>query len=199
MIKLQKQMDDKALLALIAQGDKVAFSQLMQRHLSAVTAFAMRYFSQRSDAEDIAQETFIRLWCKAPVWQDKGVSVKAWLYKVAYNQSIDQLRKQRLEYKPDYDENIVDENAFIERLINIESDLAMQKIAISALPERQRTAITLCAIKGLSNNEAAIVLGISVDALESLLARGRRKLRTLYKQTIASNNNNERGLTNDIS
>ncbi len=198
MNKRQNQIDDEELLKLIAQADKKAFSQLMARHLGSVILFAMRYFPQRSDAEDIAQETFIRLWCKAPVWQDKGVSVKAWLYRVAYNQSIDHLRKQRLEYKPDCDENIVDESAFIERLMNVENNLAVQKIALDTLPERQKTAIALCAIRGLSNGEAATVMGISVDALESLLARGRRKLKKNYSQMIQQQNNVEGGVTNDF-
>jgi len=198
MTQQLKQITDEQLLVLIAEGDKQAFSLLMKRYLPAVINFSMRYFPQRSDAEDIAQETFTRLWCKAPVWQDKGVSVKAWLFRVAYNQSIDQLRKLKPEYLADYDENIIDEAAFIERIMNIEYDLAIQKIALNALPERQRTAITLCAIKGFSNSEAAVVLGVSVDALESLLARGRRKLKKFYRQTIVQKNNVEGRLTDDI-
>ncbi len=199
MNKRQNQKDDKELLKLIAQADKIAFSQLMERHLGAIILFAMRYFPQRSDAEDIAQETFIRLWCKAPVWQDKGASVKAWLYRVAYNQSIDQLRKQRVEYNPDCDENIVDESAFIEKLMDTEDRLAVQKIALAALPERQKTAIALCAIKGFSNGEAAAIMGISLDALESLLARGRRKLKKMYSQIEQQQNDFETGVINDIS
>lgn len=175
-------MDDKALLALIAQGDKVAFAHLMQRHLPAVTGFAMRYFSQKTDAEDIAQETFTRLWCKAPVWEDKGISVKAWLFKVAYHQCIDQLRKQKNQFNYDKEPVVIDEFACVDRLMGVESDLSIQKLALQGLPERQRTAIMLCAVKGLGNSDAAAVLGISVDAMESLLARGRRKLKQLFIQ-----------------
>jgi len=175
-------MDDKALLALIAQGDKSAFAQLMRKHVPAVTGFAMRYFSQKTDAEDIAQETFIRLWCKAPAWEDKGVSVKAWLFKVAYHQCIDQLRKQKNQFNYAEEPAVIDESACIDRLMSVETDLSIQKLALQGLPERQRTAIMLCAVKGLSNSDAAAVLGISVDAMESLLARGRRKLKQLFIQ-----------------
>lgn len=195
--KAQNQITDEQLLLLIAQGDKQAFSQMMGCYLPAVINFSMRYFSQRSDAEDIAQETFTRLWCKAPVWQDKGVSVKAWLYRVAYNQSIDQLRKQKPEYLSDYDENIIDEAAFIESMMDVDAKLSLQRIALETLPERQRTAIALCAIKGFSNSEAAIVMGISVDALESLMARGRRKLKKNYGLAIEQQKI-ERGVVNDI-
>jgi RNA polymerase sigma-70 factor (ECF subfamily) len=199
MNKYQIQEDDKKLLALIALGDKLAFSQLMERYLHSVILFVMRYFPQRSDAEDIAQETFIRLWCKAPKWHDKGLSVKAWLFRVAYNYSIDQLRKKKLEYKSDCDENMVDENAFIEKLMDVEFDLAVQRVALSILPERQRTAIMLCAIKGFSNCEAAAIMDTSVDALESLLARGRRKLKKLYSQAIEQQQNIKRVEVNGIN
>jgi len=197
MTKQLNKITDEQLLALIAEGNKQAFSQLMTRYLPMVINFSMRYFPQRSDAEDIAQETFTRLWCKAPVWQDKGVSIKAWLFKVAYNQSIDQLRKQKPEYLADYDENIIDEAAYIESMMDVDANLAIQKLALGTLPERQRTAISLCAIKGFSNSDAAIVMGTSVDALESLMARGRRKLKKIYKlsrqqETI------ERGLVDDL-
>lgn len=192
------QESDKTLLARISQGDKTAFSIVMQRYLSSVTLFVMRYFSQRSEAEDIAQEVFIRLWCKAPVWEDKDVPVKAWLYRVAYNLCIDQSRKQKLEYGSDYDERIIDENAFIEKLIGAEAELAVQKMALDNLPERQRTAIMLCAIKGLSNKETAIVMGISIDALESLLARARRKLKKLYNLAIEQQQTVVKEMSNDV-
>ncbi len=197
MTKQPNQITDEHLLALIAGGDKQAFSQIMSRYLPLVINFSMRYFPQRSDAEDIAQETFTRLWCKAPVWQDKGVSVKAWLFKVAYNQSIDQLRKQKPEYLADYDENIIDEAAFIESMMDIDTNRAIQKLALDTLPERQRTAISLCTIRGFSNSEAAIVMGISVDALESLMARGRRKLKKIY-QLSRQQENIERGVVDDL-
>jgi len=197
MNKKQNGITDEQLLALIAKGDKKSFSLLMTRHLPAVINFAMRYFPQRSDAEDIAQETFTRLWSKSPVWEDKGISVKAWLYRVAYNQSIDQLRKKSPEYLSDYDENIIDETAFIETMMDVDAKLSMQKNALDALPERQRTAIALCSIKGFSNREAAIIMETSVDALESLLARGRRQLKKIYSLAVEKKKL-ERGVINDI-
>ena len=194
----QDNCSDKLLLAAIAQGDKRAFSQLMERYLNPVILFAMRYTSQKFDAEDIAQETFIRLWSKAPVWQDKGISVKAWLFKVAYNLSIDLLRKRKLESKDSVTENIIDEHAFIEKIMGLERDLLVQKMALSHLPERQRTAIMLCAVKGLSNIEAAQVMDTSVDALESLLARGRRKLKKIYQQSAEPPSQLTKSVANDF-
>lgn len=184
---------DALLLALIAKGDKPAFSQLMEQYLSSVILFVMRYCPQKSDAEDIAQETFLRLWSKAPVWQDQGFSVKAWIFKVAYNLSIDHLRKNKHDAKSvSEDENIVDQQAFIEQLMIAKSDLSLQSLALDQLPERQCTAIMLCTVKGLSNSEAARVMDVSINALESLLARGRRNLKKLYLQATEGQLNYER-------
>ncbi len=182
-------MTDAELLTLIAQGDKRAFTQMMTRYLPAIINFAGRYFSQRSDAEDIAQETFIRLWCKSPDWRDDGISVKAWLFKVAYNQSIDQLRKQQPDYRPDADIDTIDEHAWIEKTTNNDVLSVQRKAALDGLPERQCTALVLCAFKGFSNKEAALIMGISVEALESLLARGRRTLKKYYQHVCEHHEN----------
>jgi len=171
---------DKELMQLISKGDKNAFAVLMQRHIAAILNFNRQYLS--TEAEDIAQEAFIRLWNKAPEWQDKGVSPKAWLMRVSYNLCIDTLRKQKTTSLEDQQTTIVDPNVTIEQLFINRSDFQQKIHQLNTLPERQRTAITLCAYHGLNNKQAAAVLGISIDALESLLARGRRKLKQLLKQ-----------------
>ncbi len=171
---------DNELMQWIAQADKEAFSALMRRYLPAVLAFNRQYVPQY--AEDIAQESFIRLWSKAPQWQEKGISPKAWLLRVSYNQCIDQLRKNQ---PVELDEHVpaqADATASVERLIQAESDLLQQRKALQHLPERQRSAIVLTACSGLSNKDAAAALGISIDALESLLARGRHTLKMLFEQ-----------------
>ena len=166
---------DTELMQRIANGDKAAFTVLMHRHLAGVVNFNKQYLSE--DAEDISQEAFIRLWNKAPEWQDKGISPKAWLLRVSYNLCIDSLRKQKTvaldaQKNTSTDSLITEETAYLAR-----ADFQQQIQALKDLPERQCSAITLCAYNGLNNTEAAKVLNISVDALESLLARGRRTLR----------------------
>ncbi len=197
-MRRQVAMTDEMLLALIAEGDKQAFAQMMTRYLPAVISFSQRYFPQRSDAEDIAQETFTRLWCKAPEWRDYGLSVKAWLFKVAYNLSMDQLRKHSSDnMKPSsFDE--IDHQACIEKIMNNESLAEQRKAMLDGLPERQRTALVLCAFKGFSNQEAAAIMDISVEALESLLARGRRTLKKRYRH-VCEHHQNKNGSVNDYA
>ncbi|WP_036300469.1 sigma-70 family RNA polymerase sigma factor [Methylomarinum vadi] len=176
-----RQSGDNALMALIAQGDRQAFGELMHRHLPAVVNFSKQYLPQ--EAEDICQEAFLRLWNKAPDWQDQGFSPKAWLMRVSYNLCIDELRKRKADALEDRDMQLSDIRSSGERQLAAQSDLRQQMLALQTLPERQRSAITLCAYSGLNNKEAAEVLNISVDALESLLARGRRTLKKAFSES----------------
>lgn len=172
---------DQELVALIAEGNKPAFNLVMQRYLATVLNFCKRYLPH--EAEDITQEVFIRLWNKTPIWEDKGFSVKAWLLRVSYNLCIDQLRKitpGSLE-----DELVERPETFTsstEQLLSSRAQLQQQMLALNGLPERQRTAIMLCACNGLNHTQAAQILNVTVDALEALLARGRRQLKQLFNQ-----------------
>lgn len=178
------QSDDTELMKRISNGDKNAFNVLMQRHLTGIVNFNKQYLPQ--DAEDITQEAFIRLWNKAPEWQDKGFSPKAWLLRVSYNLCIDVLRKHKTVSLDDKENKIADPEYREEHLHIAQIDFQQQLQALKNLPQRQCSAIILCAYNGLNNKEAAKVLNISVDALESLLARGRRTLRRkLIEQELA--------------
>ena len=77
--------DDKELLSGIANADRKAFQAFLSRHIKGVVRFAQRYIHPHQDAEDIAQEVFIRVWQKAGSWRYQGYSVKSWLYRIAYN------------------------------------------------------------------------------------------------------------------
>lgn len=190
---------DQELLAQIKQGNKAAFTLLVDKYLQDVLNFTLRYLNQRADAEDIAQETFTRLWCKAPVWQNRGYTVKTWLFRVAYNLCIDELRKQKTVTFAEADDLNIDESTFTDRKLANLNNLRIQSAALNEIPERQRTAITLCVYQGLSNKEAALVLDVSIDALESLLARGRRKLKQLFKQATEQSEDIPHEFSNDIN
>ncbi len=130
----------------------------------------------RAEAEDVAQETFVRLMAKAEDWQAGGAKLRTWLYRVAVNLCIDRRRARRtepleeIELRPDPG---ADEPA-VRRRLDLTRSVGR---ALAALPDRQRTALTLVHFQGLSNIEAADALDVSVEALESLLARARRAMR----------------------
>ncbi len=181
--------DEAGLLARIAGGDRVAFGAFLERHLDAVVRFAGRYTGSRADAEDVAQETFLRVWTRAGTWRDRGFSPRSWLYRIAYTRCVDLLRRRRPDLPlPEEDPDGRGEAAAGLYPLGAHADPAVQAAhdarlthlveAVARLPERQYTALNLCAWEGLSNREAGAVMGLSVEALESLLARARRRLKT---------------------
>lgn len=174
--------DDKQLLLSIANGNQGAFQVLMQKYLRKITIYAYQTLKDNVIAEEIAQETFLRVWQKADTWSDQGFSIKSWIYKICYNLCIDFLRKQQKELR------LKTESAYADDYSRTEPEpqhhLEYEQIVnmLNKLPERQSTALYLSVFQGLSNMDAAIVMDISVEALESLLARARRKLKALLIQ-----------------
>jgi RNA polymerase sigma-70 factor (ECF subfamily) len=167
---------DAALMRRVAGGDGAATRLIVARHLSQVLALARRMLNDAAEAEDVAQEAMLRLWQTAPRWREDA-PVGAWLYRVAHNLAIDRIRRRRPTVDVDAAVDLADPAPTpAERLAERERKVAIER-AIAGLPERQRTAITLVHTLEMGNIEAAAAMEISVEALESLLSRGRRALR----------------------
>jgi RNA polymerase sigma factor (sigma-70 family) len=168
---------DAELVARVGRGDRAAAQLLIRRHLPKMLGLARRMLSDSVEAEDAVQDAFMRLWTHAARWQPGQAKFETWLYRVTLNKCFDRLRRKpaapldaALEVAdpaPGPDSSL--ESAALSRQI---------KDALQALPERQRAAIQLCHYQECGNIEAAEIMGISVEALESLLSRGRRTLRT---------------------
>lgn len=173
---------DAEIMAKIARGDSEAERQLIAQHFPRMYGLACRILADQSEAEDVCQEAFIRLWNVAEQWA-ASAKLSTWLYRVVHNLCVDCLRKRRhfLDNGTAEVEDIVDgRQTYIEEHASSQT-ADIVNAAIMALPERQRTAITLVYHHEMGNIEAAEVMDITVEALESLLSRGRRKLRdTLF-------------------
>ncbi len=160
----------------VAAGDSAATRLVVARHLPQVLALGRRMLNDAAEAEDVAQEAMLRLWQAAARWHEDA-PVAAWLYRVAHNLAIDRIRRRRPTVDVDKAVDLADPAPTpAERLAERERKNAVER-AIAALPERQRTAITLVHTLEMGNIEAAVAMAISVEALESLLSRGRRALR----------------------
>lgn len=168
--------DDDALLARFAAGDQSAARLLTERHLGRVLALATRMLRDTTEAEDVAQEAMMRAWRNAPKWEPGRAKFSTWLHKVALNLCYDRLRKRKSAALDDVAEP-VDERASAQEGLEADERLMVLKDAIAALPERQRAAIQLRHFEERGNDETAEILGVSVEAVESLLSRGRRALR----------------------
>lgn len=166
--------DEIDLMRRTAKGDPAAFRALADAHLTKIMNFAYRLLHSQSDAEDVAQETFLRLWKDAARYEPRA-RVTTWLHRIAHNLCIDCMRGRREQPSEMLDE----ERTSLEPGGLLDRKQVAQAVerALGELPERQRAAVTLVHYQGLGNIEAAEVLDIGVEALESLLARGRRSLR----------------------
>lgn len=171
---------DSELVAAVARGDHRAARHLVDRHLPRMVAVARRLLGSEVEAEDVAQEVFLRVWKHAVAWQPGAAKFETWMHRVAVNLCYDRLRRRReapLEAAPEQ----ISEAPGADQMLEAEDRALAVARALAELPERQRAAITLCHFQEMTNIDAAATLEISVEALESLLARGRRAL----KQSLA--------------
>ena len=167
---------EAALLAAVAAGEAAAFRALVERHLATVLAIARRMLRDDAEAEDVAQETLLRLWRHAAQLELGAGGLRPWLRRVAANLCIDRVRARRNTMVVDQVPEDSEPAGQVRQLV--ERDLATRvDAALKALPERQRLAITLFHYEGMSQIEVGAVLGISDEAVESLLARARRTLK----------------------
>lgn len=167
---------DAALMRRVADGDSAACRTVVTRYLPQVLTLARRMLNDAAEAEDVAQEAMLRLWQMAARWREDA-PVGAWLYRVVHNLAIDRIRRRRPTVDVDAAFDLADPAPTpAEHLAEGERKAAVER-AVAALPERQRTAITLVHTLEMGNIEAAAAMAISVEALESLLSRGRRALR----------------------
>lgn len=173
------EVSDETLITRIAAGDRLAFDVFARRHGDFLYANAVRMMRDSFEAQDAVQETLLRVWQKAGIWRpDGGASVRTWMYRIAHNICIDALRRRRpqtvlpetLESAQRTDDHVQDRerSAIVDR-------------ALKQLPERQRAVLVLCHYQGLSNAEAADVVGTSVKGVESLLVRARQQMREILK------------------
>ena len=158
-------------------GDAQAASALVRKHLPRMIALARRMLNDAAEAEDVAQEVFLRVWREAPRWKPGGAKFETWMHRVALNQCYDRLRRRREKSDPDAGVDVPDAAPLASDLWLAQQRTAKVGAALAQLPERQRSAIELVHFQELTNIAAAETLEISVEALESLLARGRRALK----------------------
>jgi RNA polymerase sigma-70 factor, ECF subfamily len=166
---------DAGLLLRAQQRDQQAFAAIVERHFPVVYRVVWRMMKGHADAEDMAQEAFLRLW-RDPAQVREAGALRGWLIRVASNLVMDRHRNRNTDGL-DGTEELADDSPSAPEHIDRGRAAASIDAAVARLPERQRLALTLVHFEHLGNAEAAAVMEVTVDALESLLARARRSLK----------------------
>lgn len=176
---------DAELIDRLRQGEEQAFALLMQQYSSKVLALCLRVLSDRHSAEDVAQDVFLDVLRGIQSFRGEA-SLSTWIYRIAMSRSLDELRRRRrrerwlplfkAREKGEAMQDIAD-SAEADHPLREQEFLHAQRKILDLLPENQRIAWALSTVEGLSNPEIADVLGTSIEAVESLIYRARKRLR----------------------
>jgi RNA polymerase sigma-70 factor (ECF subfamily) len=188
---IDETVSSEDLMARIAKGDNDAFEILVNRHQTSILNLIYRFIGDRTQAKDLAQEVFIRVWQAAKTYKPEA-KFTTWIYRIATNVCFNELKSARrrrwfqfLRFGDQHEETI--EDTFVDGSPSPE-DLLLAKErsrqisdALQSLPENQRMALVLKRYDDLSYQEIAQILGCSVSAVESLLVRAKKTLQEKLK------------------
>jgi RNA polymerase sigma-70 factor (ECF subfamily) len=179
-----KMLSDDDLLLLIGTDRDDAFQELVERHVDRGYAVAYRILQNGPDAEDVVQDAFLQVWSRRKVWETGRAKFSTWLFRVVSNRCIDLLRKPRTEtvdVLPELEDESNDQSQEMEK----QEAVKLLEQAMMELPDQQRVAVVFSYNENMSNGEIAEIMETTVAAVESLLKRGRQKLRQLLAKQSA--------------
>jgi RNA polymerase sigma-70 factor (ECF subfamily) len=181
-------VESSSLLPAVAQGDLDAFEQLYDRHSSTLYALLLRILSNPDDAQEVLQETFVKAWTNAKMFDSVRGSDVAWLISIARSRGIDRLRSRRIRghREDDAGRELSAGLGFIEKRTGADDAIAAEERhavrgALAELPEAQRVALALAYFEGLSQSEIASRLGEPLGTIKTRMQLGMKKLRERLK------------------
>jgi RNA polymerase sigma-70 factor (ECF subfamily) len=179
-------LDDQTLLAQVAAGSTAALEVLYQRYGRVVYGVALRIVGAAELAEDIVQETFWRVWRRSGTFQAGRGQVGSWIFGIAHNLSIDELRRQRARPSSVYD---TDDTPLLREIEDARMDVAGEaqenerrrliSAALQQIADEQREAIELAYFGGLSQSEIAERLQSPLGTVKTRIRLGLRRLRDI--------------------
>jgi RNA polymerase sigma-70 factor (ECF subfamily) len=177
---MHEEIPDEKLMEAIAAGNQQAFRTLVVRYLPKAHEIARRTLQTRQDAEEAIQDAFGKVWEYAIRFDSTKASFGTWFYRILTNTCLDMLRRKEPDHQPieDIIETLPDEEMQQDMTLATQQDSEIIRRAVQSLPDRQRIAVVLCYFEEMTNPEAAAVMGLHIKALEGLLVRARKTLRT---------------------
>jgi RNA polymerase sigma-70 factor (ECF subfamily) len=173
---------DEELLRRMQRDDQQAFRLLVERHIDRAYGIALRILRNTADAEDVAQEALVRTWTNRHAWEAGRAKFSTWLYRVVVNRCIDIKRSPVGEGLDEVSEPIDDSDDTVTVIHNREVRNLLD-VALGRLPAQQRAAVVLSYYEDCSNAQVAEIMGTTIDAVESLLKRGRHRLREILRHS----------------
>ncbi|HEY6833115.1 MAG TPA: RNA polymerase sigma factor [Pseudolabrys sp.] len=173
--------EDCELLDRLGANDEAAFRCLVERHIDRAYAIALRILGSGADAEDVVQDTFLKIWTHRGQWQQGRAKFSTWLYRVVTNRCIDLRRRPRTEDVDAIPEPAASQPDAVSTMQRSEV-INMLEEAMNLLPEQQRIAVILSYHEDMSNAEIAEVMETTIAAVESLLKRGRQQLKKILRR-----------------
>ena len=172
---------DRELMQRIAEGNKFAFRTLLTRHLPRAHAIARRNLASEQDAEEAVQDAFNKVWVNAPSFDPERAKFSTWFYRIVVNCCTDLLRRKppKQEALEEWEEILPDTTQNQENAAMQQQEQKEIQRAVQSLPENQRMAVVLCYFEEMTNPQAAEAMNLHIKALEGLLVRARKTLRTL--------------------
>lgn len=188
-------MNDEKLIKKVAQKDKCAFGELVNRYGRLVFNVCLRLTGNRETAEDLAQEVFFHVYIKAKTFRSKS-KLSTWLYRIAVNHSLNYNRKNKSPHRAhpsvSFTEDVSSKLEEIssphgsspEKSLENKEEKAFIRQTVLSLPEKQRTAFILYYWENLSYKEIAEILKTSLSSVESRIHRAKRTLREIFLEWI---------------
>ena len=173
-------LSDDQLMLEVVNHCSGAFNELVTRHVDVLHAYAFRLCGDASSADDLVQETWLKVWTHAHTYRVGQVKLRTWLHKVLHNKFVDQYRKQsKFSQAEDYAELSLEGPSSSEPELHNQRQEQVDSLVnlLVKVPQNQRAALLLVHRQGFSVDETAKILDMSNAATQSLLARGRRALR----------------------
>lgn len=173
--------EDEPLLNRLAANDEAAFRMLVERHIDRAFGIALRIVGSRADAEDVVQDSLLKVWTHRGRWQHGRAKFSTWLYRVITNRCID-LRRQPRSDDVDAVPEPMDTRPDAASTMQRDEVTDLLEKAMQQLPEQQRIAVIFSYHEDLSNAEIAEVMNTTIAAVESLLKRGRQQLKAILRR-----------------
>ena len=166
------------IVSLLEKGDKKAISLLYENYADALFGVISKVISDPGLAQDVLQETFVKVWKKAKSYDSKKAKLFTWLYRIAYNTAIDKVRSYSNKAKKEI--QIEDSNVYKLTAVSLNQDVMDIKKHLNTLEEKYQIVIQALFFEGMTQQEASDELEIPLGTIKSRLKIGLRELRKIY-------------------